>query len=77
MFAQGAAAYILCLIKTGNALKLLKKYLGSISRVCAGVASAKSKSFSRRPRRCAPQGEVYITNPPPPHKRLEINYRSA
>lgn len=70
--AQGGwGAYILCLIKTGNALKLLKKYLGSIS----GRVLALGKSLSRRHCRCAPQDKVCLPLCLPPASQDKLQVR--
>lgn len=67
----GWGAYILCLIKTGNALKLLKKYLGSIS----GRVLALGKSLSRRHCRCAPQDKVCLPLCLPPASQDKLQVR--
>lgn len=60
----------LCLIKTGNALKLLKKYLGSIRR----SPRAEGKTFPAGTAGVRLEGEVYL---PRLRSHLKINYKSA
>lgn len=62
--------FFLCLIKTGNALKLLKKYLGSIWR----SPRAEGKTFPAGTAGVRLAGEVYL---PRLRSRLKINYKSA
>lgn len=73
MFPQGPLLLIfffVCLIKTGNALKLLKKYLGSIWR----SPGAEGKTFPAGTAGVRLKGEVYL---PRLRCRLKINYKSA
>lgn len=62
--------FFVCLIKTGNALKLLKKYLGSIWR----SPGAQGKTFPAGTAGVRLEGEVYL---PRLRCRLKINYKSA
>lgn len=62
--------FFLCLIKTGNALKLLKKYLGSIRR----SPRAEGKTFPAGTAGVRLEGEVYL---PRLRSHLKINYKSA
>lgn len=68
--ASLSCLYFLCLIKTGNALKLLKKYLGSISR----SPRAEGKSFPAGTAGVRLEGKVYLARL---LCRLKINYKSA